>query len=33
MGPPGLQGAVGGNACVAEITYTIIRALMPFDQF
>lgn len=32
-GPPGLQGAVGGNACVAEITYTIIRALMPFDQF
>ncbi|MDF0644455.1 MAG: hypothetical protein P0111_10515 [Nitrospira sp.] len=31
MGPPGLQGAVGGNACVAEITYTIIRALMPFD--
>ncbi|BFU96674.1 MAG: protein of unknown function [Nitrospira sp.] len=32
-GPPGLRGAFGGNSCVARITYTIIKALMPFDQF
>jgi hypothetical protein len=32
QGPPGQSvGAIGG--CGAEITYTIIRALMPFDQF
>ena len=32
-GPPGLRGAIGSNACVARVTYTIIKALMPFDQF
>ncbi|BFU96678.1 MAG: protein of unknown function [Nitrospira sp.] len=32
-GPPGLRGAFGGNSCVARIIYTIIKALMPFDQF
>ncbi len=31
-GPPGRPGPSGGG-CEAEITYTIIRALMPFDQF
>ncbi|SLM49185.1 protein of unknown function [Nitrospira japonica] len=30
-GPPGRPSPGGG--CEAEITYTIIRALMPFDQF
>jgi hypothetical protein len=32
-GPPGFQGVFSGNSCVARITYTIIMALMPFDQF
>ncbi len=31
-GPPG-QPSKSGGGCQAEITYTIIRALMPFDQF
>ena len=31
-GPPG-QPRYSGGGCEAEITYTIIRALMPFDQF
>ena len=31
-GPPGRPRNEGGG-CQAEITYTIIRALMPFDQF
>jgi hypothetical protein len=31
-GPPGRPRYVG-NGCEAEITYTIIRALMPFDRF